>query len=81
MLIFILFIPSLLFFNKIYFFNFFCPIYLSSLYLGYFEDKINEKLNELINTRIYTDKSCLVSRESFNKFANDKKYLILVQYV
>ena len=47
---------------------FFCPLYISSLYLGYYEDKINEKLNELINTRIYTDENCLISRDSINKF-------------
>ena len=45
---------------------------MGSLYLGYFEDKINEKLNELINTRIYTDKSCLVSRNSINKFNKEE---------
>ena len=48
------------------------PVYFSCLYLGYYEDKINEKLNELINTRIYTDESCLVSRDSINKFKKDE---------
>ena len=49
-----------------------CPIYLSSIYLGYYEDKINETLNELINTRIYIDESSLISRDSLNKFKKDE---------
>ena len=57
---------------KFIFSIFICPVYMGSLYLGYFEDKINEKLNELINTRIYTDKSCLVSRNSINKFNKEE---------
>ena len=57
---------------KFVFSLFFCPIYLSSLYLGYYEDKINEKLNELINTRIYTNESSLVSRDSINKYNKDE---------
>ena len=50
----------------------FSPLYFSCVYLGYYEDKINEKLNELINTRIYKDESCLVSRDSMNKFNKDE---------
>ena len=53
---------------KFIFSLFLCPIYLSSIYLGYYEDAINEKLNELINTRIYTDENCLISRDSINKY-------------
>ena len=48
------------------------PIYLSSLYLGYYEDKMNEKLNELINTRIYIDENSLISRDSLNKLKKDE---------
>ena len=43
------------------------PLYISALYLGYFEDKFNVKLNDLIKTRFYTGKQCLISRDSFNK--------------
>ena len=43
------------------------PIYFSAIYLGYIEDQYNEKLNDLINTRTYTNKKCLISRDSINK--------------
>ena len=49
-----------------------CPIYLSSLYLGYYEDQINDKLNELINTRIYINESSLISRDSLNKYKKNE---------
>ena len=57
---------------KFVFSSFFCPVYLSSLYLGYYEDKINETLNELINTRIYIDENSLMSRDSINKYLKDE---------
>ena len=57
---------------KFVFSSFFCPLYLSSLYLGYYEDKINESLNELINTRIYIDENSLISRDSINKYQKDE---------
>ena len=57
---------------KFVFSSFFCPVYLSSLYLGYYEDKINETLNELINTRIYIDENSLISRDSINKYLKDE---------
>ena len=43
------------------------PIYISAIYLGYYEDQFNLKLNELIKTRFYTGKKCLISRDSINK--------------
>ena len=43
------------------------PLYISAIYLGYYEDKFNVKLNELIKTRFYTGKKCLISRDSINK--------------
>ena len=57
---------------KFLFTLFLCPLFFSSIYLGYYEDKINEKLNELINTRIYTGESCLISRDSLNKLKKDE---------
>ena len=48
------------------------PMFFSSLYLGYYEDTMNVKLNELINTRIYTGESCLISRDSLNKLNKDE---------
>jgi len=43
------------------------PLYISAIYLGYYEDKFNVKLNDLIKTRFYTGKQCLISRNSINK--------------
>ena len=43
------------------------PLYISAIYLGYYEDQFNLKLNELIKTRFYTGKKCLISRDSINK--------------
>jgi hypothetical protein len=55
------------FFIKIIINFIFFPLYISAIYLGYYEDKFNVKLNELIKTRFYTGKKCLVSRDSINK--------------
>ena len=43
------------------------PLYISAIYLGYYEDQFNAKLNDLIKTRFYTGKNCLISRDSINK--------------
>ena len=43
------------------------PLYISAIYLGYYEDQFNVKLNEIIKTRFYTGKQCLISRDSINK--------------
>ena len=48
------------------------PLYISAIYLGYYEDKFNVKLNELIKTRFYTGKKCLVSRDSINKYKENE---------
>ena len=55
------------FFIKIIFNFVLSPLYISAIYLGYYEDKFNVKLNELIKTRFYTGKQCLISRDSINK--------------
>ena len=43
------------------------PMYISAIFLGYYEDKFDVQLNEKIKTRFYTGKKCLVSRDSINK--------------
>ena len=48
------------------------PIYISAIYLGYYEDEFNIKLNELIKTRFYTGKKCLISRDSINKLSENE---------
>jgi len=55
------------FFIKIIVNFFIFPLYISAIYLGYYEDYFNVKLNELIKTRFYTGKKCLISRDSINK--------------
>ena len=40
------------------------PIYISSIYLGYIEDKFNEQLNNLCNTREYHGRQSLRSQGS-----------------
>ena len=55
------------FFIKIIFNFVLSPLYISAIYLGYYEDKFNVKLNDLIKTRFYTGKRCLISRDSINK--------------
>ena len=48
------------------------PLYISAIYLGYYEDQFNLKLNDLIKTRFYTGKKCLISRDSLNKIKENE---------
>lgn len=49
------------FLMKIFINIFLLPVYASAIILGFTEDKFNEKLNNLINTRYYTGRSSIKS--------------------
>ena len=48
------------------------PLYISAICSRYYEDQFNLKLNDLIKTRFYTGKKCLISRDSLNKIKENE---------